>query len=53
MVTAMEEMTPFDEVYATIDWSAFSQLPAFEATNRRNAYEVYLSLEQELLSRQE
>ena len=27
----------------------FSHLPTFEATNRRNAYGVYLSLEQELL----
>jgi glyoxylase-like metal-dependent hydrolase (beta-lactamase superfamily II) len=50
MAAAVEEMTPFDEVYATIDWSRFSHLPAFKATNRRNAYGVYLSLEQELLS---
>ena len=49
MAAAVEEMIPFDEVYGTIDWSRFSHLPAFEATNRRNAYGVYLSLEQELL----
>jgi len=50
MGKAVEEMTSFDEVYATTDWSDFKDLPAFEAANRRNAYQVYLSMEEELLT---
>lgn len=49
MGAAVDELIPFDEAYAGIDWSEFSQLPAFEAANRRNAYQVYLSLEAEAL----
>jgi glyoxylase-like metal-dependent hydrolase (beta-lactamase superfamily II) len=45
----IEELTPFDEVYAEADWSEFEDLPAFEAGNRINAYQVYLSMEAELL----
>ena len=50
MKTAVDEMIPFDEAYDAADWSAFEDLPAFDATHRRNAYGVYLSMEQELLS---
>ncbi len=49
MGRAVEEMIPFDEAYAAADWSEFENLPAFEAAHRRNAYQVYLSLEEELL----
>ena len=49
MAGAVEEFISFDEVYGAIDWSEFSDLPAFEETNRRNAYQVYLSLEAEML----
>ena len=45
----IEELTPFDEVYAEADWSEFKDLPAFEEGNRINAYQVYLSMEAELL----
>ena len=45
MGRAVEEMTPFSEAFEAADWSEFEQLPAFEATHRRNAYGVYLSLE--------
>ncbi len=51
MEQAVNEMIPFDEVYAEIDWSEFEDLPAFAEANRRNAYQVYLSLEEELLAR--
>jgi glyoxylase-like metal-dependent hydrolase (beta-lactamase superfamily II) len=51
MAAAVAEMTPFDEAYADADWSAFSDLPAFEETHRRNAYGIYLSLEQEMMDR--
>jgi glyoxylase-like metal-dependent hydrolase (beta-lactamase superfamily II) len=47
MGEAVEELIPFEEVYSTTDWSEFSKLPAFEAANRRNAYQVYLSLQNE------
>lgn len=43
------EMTPFDEVYASADWSEFKDLPAFDEGNRINAYQVYISMEAELL----
>lgn len=45
----IEELTPFDEVYADADWSEFEDLPAFDEGNRINAYQVYLSMEAELL----
>ncbi len=45
----IEDLTPFDEVYAQADWSQFKDLPAFEEGNRINAYQVYLSMEAELL----
>ena len=45
----IEELMPFDEVYAEADWSEFEDLPAFEEGNRINAYQVYLSMEAELL----
>lgn len=44
---AVEDFTPFDEAYAAIDWSQFEDQPAFKEANRRNAYQVFLALEQE------
>jgi glyoxylase-like metal-dependent hydrolase (beta-lactamase superfamily II) len=49
MGTAVDEFVPFDEAYAAADWSQFEKLPAFDAGNRINAYQVYLSMEAELL----
>ena len=49
MGKAVDDFIPFDEAYAATDWSAFENLPAFEAGNRINAYQVYLSMEAELL----
>lgn len=46
---AVDDLQPFSEVYDAIDWSEFSDLPAFADSNRINAYQVYLSLEAELL----
>ena len=45
----VENMMTFDEVYSEIDWSRFERLPAFGLGNRINAYQVFLSLEQEML----
>ncbi|MEA3640887.1 MAG: MBL fold metallo-hydrolase [Lamprobacter sp.] len=49
MSDAVDQMTPFAEAYEAADWSRFEKLPAFAATHRRNAYGIYLSLEQEML----
>ena len=51
MGKAVEELVPFEEVYAKTDWSRFSKMPAFEAANRVNAYGQYLLMERELLKR--
>lgn len=50
MAAAVDELIPFDEAYKAADWSEFENLPAFKAGNRRNAYQVYLSMEQEMLN---
>jgi glyoxylase-like metal-dependent hydrolase (beta-lactamase superfamily II) len=51
MGAGIEDFTPFDEVYANADWSKFKDLPAFDESNRVNAYQVYLSMEAELLEK--
>lgn len=50
MGAAVDEFIPFDEAYAEADWSGFKDLPAFDEGNRINAYQVYLSMEAELLA---
>jgi len=49
MAEAVNELEAFDEAYSQTDWSEFSNLPAFKEANRKNAYQVYLSLETEAL----
>ena len=49
MQQAVAEWIPFDEAYEATDWGDFIEYPAFLETNRRNAYGIYLSLEQESL----
>jgi glyoxylase-like metal-dependent hydrolase (beta-lactamase superfamily II) len=44
MQGAVDELTPFDEVYSRTDWSRYKNMPAFIA-NRPNAYHIYLDLE--------
>ena len=46
---AFEQGLDFDEAYRQIDWSRFAALPAFEAANRRNAYQAYLNVERDAL----
>lgn len=50
MSAAFEDGLDFDAAYRRIDWSRFAALPAFDAANRRNAYQTYLNVEQEALS---
>ena len=45
MRPAVADFVPFDEAYSAIDWSRYASMPAFEASNRGNAYRVYLELE--------
>lgn len=52
MATAVENMDDFAEVYARADWSEFEKLPAFAEANRRNAYQVFLSMEEEFLNKE-
>lgn len=52
MGSAVEELSDFSEAYKAADWGEFEKLPAFEAANRRNAYQVFLSMEQESLTAQ-
>ncbi len=47
MGAAVEDLIDFDEAYNAIDWSDYEKLPAFEAANRKNAFQVYLSMEAE------
>lgn len=47
---AVEDLNDFASAYDEADWSAYEQMPAFEATHRRNAYQVFLSLEAEALA---
>ncbi len=47
MQAAVKNWTPFAEAYAKIDWGDYMFLPAFDAANRKNAYNVFLFLESE------
>ena len=47
--SGVEELMTFEEIYDSADWSQFEHLPAFAQGNRINAYQVFLSLENEIL----
>ena len=47
MREAVADFVPFDEVYEVTDWSAYRDMPAFDASNRGNAYRIYLEMEAE------
>jgi glyoxylase-like metal-dependent hydrolase (beta-lactamase superfamily II) len=51
MARAVDDMIGFEEAYQRVDWSRFASLPAFDAANRRNAYNTYLAMEREALTR--
>jgi glyoxylase-like metal-dependent hydrolase (beta-lactamase superfamily II) len=48
MRKAANDFVPFDEAYEATDWSKYSDMPAFDASNRGNAYRIYLEMEAEL-----
>ena len=47
MSKAAENLDSFDEAYAVTDWSEYEGFPLFRMANRMNAYNVYLSIQQE------
>ena len=47
MGEAARNMDSFDDVYANTDWSEYQGMPLFQAANRMNAYNVYLSIQGE------
>lgn len=51
MGNAVKDFVPFEEAYAHTDWSQFSRLPAFQDANRANAYNTYLLMERESVSK--
>lgn len=48
MGRAARNLEPFDDAYASADWSRFEQLPLFRTANRMNAYNTYLLMEREV-----
>ena len=46
MGAAVRDFVPFAEAYERTDWSRYADLPAFDASNRGNAYRVYLEMEE-------
>lgn len=51
MARAVEDMLDFDEAYRQIDWSRFRTMPAFDAANRRNAFNTFVLMEREALQK--
>jgi glyoxylase-like metal-dependent hydrolase (beta-lactamase superfamily II) len=49
MKNAVNNWIPFEDAYRLTDWSRYELLPAFEASNKANAYRVYLEMEQTAL----
>lgn len=50
MGAAAKNFETFDQAYRKVDWSRFRAEPTFGVANRRNAYNVYLQMEQEMLA---
>lgn len=51
MGRAVEELIPFEEAYAATDWSRYQTMPAFFEANRPNAYNTYILMEKESVSK--
>ncbi len=49
MKAAFDDDIDFDTAYAKTDWSRFASLPAFDAANKKNAYQAYLNVEEDAL----
>ncbi|MDO8863640.1 MBL fold metallo-hydrolase [Haliea sp. E1-2-M8] len=49
MGAAVEEWVEFEDAYEQTDWSRYENLPAFDASNKANAYRVYVEMEKAAL----
>ncbi len=47
MTKGLKNLDGFKETYESTDWSKYENMPAFKASNRGNAYRIYLELEPE------
>lgn len=47
MEQAARDLEPFDEAYLATNWSRYEKIPLFNAANRMNAYNIYLSIQNE------
>lgn len=47
MKSGLQNNLSFAEAYKKTDWSKYAKMPAFKASNRGNAYRIYLELEPE------
>lgn len=45
MRRAVADFLTFDEAYRRTDWSRYQDLPAFDASNRGNAFRIFLEME--------
>jgi glyoxylase-like metal-dependent hydrolase (beta-lactamase superfamily II) len=45
MRRAVDDFLSFDEAYDRTDWSRYEGLPAFDASNRGNAFRIFLEME--------
>ncbi len=51
MGRAVSVLMPFEEAYEKTDWSRYETMPAFIEANRRNAYNTYILMEKESVSK--
>lgn len=49
MKDAVDNWVSFEDAYNQVDWSRYEGLPAFDASNKGNAYRVFLEMEQSAL----
>ncbi len=47
MKAGLQNMKSFADTYKDTDWSKYQSMPAFKASNRGNAYRIYLEIEPE------
>jgi len=50
MGDAVANWAEFDDAYRSTDWGPYKSVPAFDASNRGNAYRVFLDAEAEALA---
>lgn len=51
MGRAVTELVPFEDAYEKTNWSRYETMPAFVEANRRNAYNTYILMEKESVSK--